>query len=399
MATDTLHYHLKKPASADRVAIGDLNDNADTIDGYLYKANERADQMADDYNASETYNTGDYVRRENYLYKCNTDNTTGTWDDTKWDRVKVMDEITQGGGGGSSTLVGLNDVNISSPTDGQALVYDYATSKWVNGAGGGGSSTLAGLSDVSVTGVANKDIIRYNSTSQKYEKSSALTDLELAVSQISASSLGITNGHTIVDSSGTDMTQRDDLQFIDAHLTDDSVNGKTVVEIAKPVTEAEWATATEEGFYLRTEKADTVIDISQVSNADASNLPYSSTQSTKDKIDEVDAKKIRTFTYPLVVEKQCNANTTWITFSFNVSKGDIYVISGASTATSGAFTRNITGSVSGTIVNDAINHANVNNAKMWGFFEAQNDEVITYTSYTNTATTFKGVGITITQET
>jgi hypothetical protein len=131
----------------------------------------------------------------------------------------------------------------------------------------------------------------------------------------------------------------------------------------------------------------------------ASNLPYSSTQSTKQKIDEVDGKKIRTFTYPLAVEKQCNANTTWITFSFNVSKGDIYTISGASTATSGAFTRNITGSVSGTIVNDAINHANVNNAKMWGFFEAQNDEVITYTSYTNTATTFKGVGITITQET
>lgn len=54
MATQTLHYHLTKPASADRVAVGDLNDNSDTIDGYLFRANERADQMADDYNASET---------------------------------------------------------------------------------------------------------------------------------------------------------------------------------------------------------------------------------------------------------------------------------------------------------------------------------------------------------
>ena len=62
MATQTTHYHLIKPESADRVAIGNINDNSDTIDGYLYKANERADQMADDYNASETYNTGDYVR-------------------------------------------------------------------------------------------------------------------------------------------------------------------------------------------------------------------------------------------------------------------------------------------------------------------------------------------------
>ena len=76
MATQTLHYHLTKPASADRVAVGDMNDNSDTIDGYLYQANERADQLADDYNTSSTYNTGDYVRRDNYIYKCNTDGTT-----------------------------------------------------------------------------------------------------------------------------------------------------------------------------------------------------------------------------------------------------------------------------------------------------------------------------------
>jgi len=49
-------------------------------------------------------------------------------------------EVSTGGGGGSSTLSGLTDVNLSSPTDGQALVYDATSSKWVNGAGGGGSS-------------------------------------------------------------------------------------------------------------------------------------------------------------------------------------------------------------------------------------------------------------------
>ena len=214
MATDTLHYHLKKPASADRVAVGDLNDNADTIDGYLYKANERADQMADDYNASETYNTGDYVRRENYLYKCNTDNTTGTWDATKWDRVKVMDEITQGGGGGSSTLAGLNDVSLATPTDGQLLGYNGTSHKWenVNG-GGGGSSTFAGLNDVNVQGVSNGDIARYNSTTGKWTDSSDLTDLELTVADLQASVLGITDGHTILDSNGTAMAQEDDLQF------------------------------------------------------------------------------------------------------------------------------------------------------------------------------------------
>lgn len=205
MATQTLHYHLTKPASADRVAVGDMNDNSDTIDGYLYQANERADQLADDYNTSSTYNTGDYVRRDNYIYKCNTDNTTGTWDDTKWDRVKITEELGNGGGG-SSTLAGLNDVNISSPTDGQALVYDETTHKWVNRAGGGGSSTFAGLNDVDVAGVANKDIARFNSSTNKWEKSTDLTDLELSVSQLSSSVLSIAGDVDTLESTVSQMS-------------------------------------------------------------------------------------------------------------------------------------------------------------------------------------------------
>lgn len=47
-----------------------------------------------------------------------------------------------GGGGGSSTLSGLTDVDISNPADGQTLVYDATSSKWVNGSGGGGSGVL-----------------------------------------------------------------------------------------------------------------------------------------------------------------------------------------------------------------------------------------------------------------
>lgn len=54
----------------------------------------------------------------------------------------MMGQKAAGGGGGSSTLAGLTDVNISNPTDGQTLVYDAASSKWVNGSGGGGSYTV-----------------------------------------------------------------------------------------------------------------------------------------------------------------------------------------------------------------------------------------------------------------
>ena len=316
MATQTLHYHLTKPASANRVAVGDLNDNADTIDGYLYKANERADQMADDYNASETYNTGDYVRRENYLYKCNTDNTTGTWDDTKWDRVKVMDEITQGGGGGSSTLAGLNDVNISRPTDGQALVYDNATQKWVNGAGGGGSSTFAGLNDVNVTGVQNGDIARYNSTTQKWTDSSDLTDLELTVAQLQASVLGITDGHTILAPDGTAMAQQDDLQFASGCVEDDAVSGKTVYIEMIRISQANYNTLKANG-QLKPGAKYFIYDAQPVA-VNASNLPYSSSKSTKQKIDEID-EDIIVFEFSASLNFVQNT-WTWQTLSVSASQ-------------------------------------------------------------------------------
>ena len=105
----------------------------------------------------------------------------------------------------SMDIEDINDVVITSITDGQILKYDSATSKWVNanetGGGttvswteiqqsgtkiaeisingtttdvyaptGGGSSTLAGLSDVSVTNPSDGDLLRYNATTSKWEK-------------------------------------------------------------------------------------------------------------------------------------------------------------------------------------------------------------------------------------
>lgn len=288
MAGHTTHYNLIKPTSAERVAVGDINDNSDIIDGNLFTANERADQMADDYNASETYNTGDYVRRENYLYKCNTDNTTGTWDSTKWDRVKVMDEITQGGGGGSSTLAGLDDVSLATPTDGQLLGYNGTSHKWenVNG-GGGGSSTFAGLNDVNVQGVSNGDIARYNSTTGKWTDSSDLSDLELTVAQLQASVLSITDGHIILTPNGTAMAQEDGLQFASGCVEDDAVNGKTVYIEMIRISQANYDTLKANG-QLKPGAKYFIYDAQPVA-VNASNLPYSSTQSTKQKIDAVNS--------------------------------------------------------------------------------------------------------------
>ena len=45
-----------------------------------------------------------------------------------WTQINVQ----PGGSGGSSTLAGLDDVDITSPTDGQFLVYNYSNSMWNN---------------------------------------------------------------------------------------------------------------------------------------------------------------------------------------------------------------------------------------------------------------------------
>ena len=91
------------------------------------------------------------------------------------------------GGGGSSSLAGLTDVDLTTPTDGQVLTYDGNSSKWVNANGGGGG------------------------------------------------------GHTIEDASGSAMTQRTNLQFAGyLNTTDDAVNDATVVDDTP--TEVTWAT-------------------------------------------------------------------------------------------------------------------------------------------------------------
>lgn len=60
-------------------------------------------------------------------------NPTGTPTDDL-DTIQIGNTIYDipGSGGGSSTLAGLTDTTITSPANGQFLVYDSTTSKWVN---------------------------------------------------------------------------------------------------------------------------------------------------------------------------------------------------------------------------------------------------------------------------
>jgi hypothetical protein len=73
---------------------------------------------------------------------CTVSGTPGTW---------VSIPIPGAGGGGSTTLAGLTDVNLTSPSNRQFLLYDNATSKWING-----GLTAADIPDISATYIKNQ---------------------------------------------------------------------------------------------------------------------------------------------------------------------------------------------------------------------------------------------------
>jgi hypothetical protein len=72
---------------------------------------------------------------------------------------------------GSSTLDGLSDVVITSVANGQVLVYDSATSQWINQTAGP-ATTLDGLSDVVISSLGGGQFLVYNSTTSQWENTS-----------------------------------------------------------------------------------------------------------------------------------------------------------------------------------------------------------------------------------
>ena len=61
--------------------------------------------IADDFDATSTYAVGNYVVYNGKLYKCTTAvSTAGQWDANDWTETIVMDEVEQGGGGGTTVV-------------------------------------------------------------------------------------------------------------------------------------------------------------------------------------------------------------------------------------------------------------------------------------------------------
>lgn len=97
-----------------------------------------------------------YDNRDSGLSATTTKGAIDELADEKADKTEVPNDLQD-----------LNNVSISSATNGQILKYDGTN--WINANGGTGSSSFADLTDVSLNNVQNGQVPKYNSTTGKWE--------------------------------------------------------------------------------------------------------------------------------------------------------------------------------------------------------------------------------------
>ena len=158
---------------------GDLETESTTLIG---AANELHNTIgADAYDDTATYNTGDYCIYGGELYKCNEDNVTGAWNVAKWDLTKVVDEL----GGGNADFIECTQAQYDAWE--QAGTLDPTVMYFITDGQSGGSSTLAGLSDVNLTNPTDGQLLRYNGTSGKWENAGIINDTTASASSVYSS--------------------------------------------------------------------------------------------------------------------------------------------------------------------------------------------------------------------
>lgn len=146
MATTTPNYGLKKPDATDPFGDfrTDYNNNMDIIDANLGGGGGSGHTIVDENDQTMPART--YLKFAGDV---------AVTDDSGNDETVV----TVTGGGGSATLAGLSDVNLTTPSDGQVLTYDGNSGEWVNAnASGGGDSVSWNQIQTSGTKIAEIDI-------------------------------------------------------------------------------------------------------------------------------------------------------------------------------------------------------------------------------------------------
>jgi len=92
----------------------------------------------------------------------NADGNTDSINDNTFHIGNISGYLDDVSGGVPDNLTDLDDVSISSPSDGDVLSYDAGSSEWVNSAGDTGNPNLGELADVYVAGISSGSILEYD---------------------------------------------------------------------------------------------------------------------------------------------------------------------------------------------------------------------------------------------
>lgn len=141
----------------------------------------------------------------------------------------------------SKTLVGaINEVNSSlgNVPSADEISYDNTSS-------GLSASDVQGAIDEIAQGGSGGSTVTVTQIQATGTKIATIT-VDSVDTDLYAPQGGGSGGHTILDDEGTSLTQRDDLQFKGAYSEDDSTNDKTVVNVARTMTLAEFEQLTDD---------------------------------------------------------------------------------------------------------------------------------------------------------
>lgn len=168
MAEYTDNYGLIEPTYAELADIDPLNRNFETIDEIMHASQV---SLADAYDLTATYNTGDVVMYQYLMYKCKEDNVTGAWDAEKWERTTAG----ANGSGGGGTEVVANPVG--TPTADLQTIEIAGTIYDIPGGGGSGGGG-AGISIESLWSGINSATMQLSKSFEDYD---AITVIATAV--------------------------------------------------------------------------------------------------------------------------------------------------------------------------------------------------------------------------
>lgn len=136
------------------------------------------------------------------------------------------------------------DITTSAPTDGQALVWDNANSKFIPGSAG--ASAIDDLSDVSASTAADADILIYDSSNSRFVTSSQYTATGAASDSGNVTAIDDARSpNTVTLDTYSNINQGDSITFTGTDVTSAGLNSATTYKIHADIGSGEYEISTD----------------------------------------------------------------------------------------------------------------------------------------------------------